>query len=522
MFLRAPASLRLIPFLLLSSSSLAKTITISPSDDYTKMEAAVAGDEVVIAPGTYKFRVDWENAGTAGAPISVHAQDPNNRPVWDLTGTMVSAAPGSYSGGDKGRGCWQFRGGYYRVDGIVFKNCIDHSSAGLRVVNVPSIEVRHSLFTGNTNGMTGAGDGIVIEYCEFANNGDALPGDDAAHQIYIFGGTLAVRWSYFHDSPAGQNFHVRARDATLEYNWLTRPGSYMGDLMSCENFCGGSGTAAITQTMRLIGNVIVQGTPANHSQLIALYNDEGASSDSTGQVSHMDLTLEYNTIIGESGVINAVVHHLNNSGISTAAHLSDNLVVDFQTLDLIEAPATLNFAVDGSNNWVTSGSDTTMLLGTLSGADPMLSSDYRPEAGSPVIATALSLGGDAPTFEYYRDETVITQSVARSSAKDVGAFESTTVAPPADAGAPDAAADLSMTMTISTSDGSSSSGDMTLQHLPGDVIKSGSSGCGCTVGAAPTATGAWWILLLGLVYLARARWRSPEKVCASMRPSPLP
>jgi hypothetical protein len=500
-----------LAFALLPSAALATTINIAPGDSYAKMEAAQAGDEVVIAPGTYSFRVDWENAGTQANPITVRAQDPNNRPIWDLTGTMVSAAPGSYNGGDKGRGCWQFRGGYYRVDGIVFKNCIDHDSAGLRVVNVPSIEVRRSLFVGNTNGMTGAGDGIVIEDCEFDHNGNALPGDNAAHQIYIFGGTLAVRWSYFHDSPAGQNFHVRARDSTLEYNWFTRPGSYTGDIMSCEYFCGASGTMPITQTMMLRGNVIVQGMPQNHGQLIALYNDEGASSDSTGQVNHMDITLLYNTIIGESGVINDVVHHLNNSGISTAAHLSDNAIVSFQSVNLIEAPGMGNAMVDGSTNWVTSGTDATGLSATLTGGDAMLDADYRPQAGSPLIGAALSLGSAAPISEYYFDETTTAQARARASADDIGAFESTTTGGP-DGGVM-AMPDLSSPFRV----------DLAAQDLPHDLGGKGgksSSGCGCDVGArAPSAP--WWMIFV-VFYLARARWRSPLKVCASTRPSPEP
>jgi hypothetical protein len=502
--------MRLIFLCLVAAPTFAKTITIAATDDYTKMEAAVAGDEVVIAPGTYKFRVDWETSGTAQNPITVHAQDPNNRPIWDLNGTPVGMAPGSYTAGDKGRGCWQFHGGYYRVDGIIFRNCVDHGSAGIRVINVPSVEVRHTLFQNNTNGMTGAGDGTVIEDCEFDSNGKALAGDQPAHQIYIFGGTLTVRGSYFHDSPLGQNFHVRARDATLEYNFFTRPGSYMGDLMTCEYLCGGSGTAGITQKMLLRGNVIEQSMPANHSQLIALLNDEPTgNADSTGQVDHMDITLLYNTIIGQPGVINSVVHHLNDSGISTAAHLSDNVVTNFKSLNEI-ASTTLPYSVDGDNNWVTTGSDATMLTGTLSGADPMLDASYLPLSGSPVIGKAKALGAQAPSLEYLA--TASTQ--ARASANDVGAYESGTIAPDLSSGAADlagvdlAGADLA---------GVDLAG-IDLAVLHGDRVQA-KDGCGCNLGGAPQVSG-WWILFL--IYLARARWRSPEKVCASTMPSPLP
>src|SRR3954469_2354580 len=129
--------MRLLPLVLMlvALPAAAKTITVVPGDSFAKIEAAQPGDIVEIAAGTYKFRVDFETAGTAAQPIIIRAQDPNNRPVWDLTGTPVGMAPGSYTAGDKHRGCWQFHAGHYLVDGIVFQHCIDHGSAGIRVID---------------------------------------------------------------------------------------------------------------------------------------------------------------------------------------------------------------------------------------------------------------------------------------------------------------------------------------------------------------------------------------------------
>src|SRR4051812_41189198 len=92
----------------------AAVIHVSPADGptaYTKIEAAVAGDEVVIAAGTYAFRVYLQGQGTASQPIHIHAEDPANPPVWDPKGTLVDNLPGSYTAGDKARGCWQVSGG---------------------------------------------------------------------------------------------------------------------------------------------------------------------------------------------------------------------------------------------------------------------------------------------------------------------------------------------------------------------------------------------------------------------------
>ena len=69
------------------------TINITPADSHDKIESARAGDEVIIAPGTYRFRVYLTQTAPANAPIVIRAQDPSNPPVWDLTGTLVENAP---------------------------------------------------------------------------------------------------------------------------------------------------------------------------------------------------------------------------------------------------------------------------------------------------------------------------------------------------------------------------------------------------------------------------------------------
>src|ERR1700722_191256 len=112
------------------ASALAATIQVGPGDSYAKIEAAQPGDEVIVAPGTYAFRVYLTQAAPTGAPITIRAQDPSNPPVWDMGSTLVEDAPGSYGGGDKGRGCWQVSGGTnYVIESIVFKDCRTSSAA---------------------------------------------------------------------------------------------------------------------------------------------------------------------------------------------------------------------------------------------------------------------------------------------------------------------------------------------------------------------------------------------------------
>src|SRR6476469_7256408 len=92
-------------------------ITVTTNDTYTKIESAQAGDEVIISPGTYAFRVYLTRAATN--TINIPALDPANPPVWDFGTTFLDNAPGSYNAGDKARGAWQFSGAKnYSLSGI--------------------------------------------------------------------------------------------------------------------------------------------------------------------------------------------------------------------------------------------------------------------------------------------------------------------------------------------------------------------------------------------------------------------
>src|SRR5689334_8770954 len=88
----------------------AAVINITTNDTYAKIEGAVAGDQVFIAPGTYAFRVYLTRQATTTNPIVIAALDPAHPPIWDFGTTLVENAPGSYTAGDRGRGGWQFSG----------------------------------------------------------------------------------------------------------------------------------------------------------------------------------------------------------------------------------------------------------------------------------------------------------------------------------------------------------------------------------------------------------------------------
>ena len=135
---------------------------------YTKIEGAGPGDEVVIAPGTYAFRVYLQRQATSTQPhLSSTPRTRANPAVVDLSsapGGLVDNAPGSYTAGDKARGCWQVSGGdelpHRRASSSRTATRSDYDSAGLRYYNgTTGLLFTNVLFKNNDNGLTGGTDG---------------------------------------------------------------------------------------------------------------------------------------------------------------------------------------------------------------------------------------------------------------------------------------------------------------------------------------------------------------------------
>jgi hypothetical protein len=412
---------------LVSGAARAATINVVPGDSYTKIEGAKPGDEVVIAPGTYGFRVYLTQKAPTGNPIVIRAADPANPPVWDLSAGYVEDAPGSYTAGDRGRGCWQLSGATnIQISGLVITGChgSDADSAGMRYYEGTSgILLSNVVFRGNDNGLTGGSQSsqITVEYCEFDRNGTLLASSSSpSHNIYIYGGDFTLRYSYVHDPVQAQNFHIRAQTSVIEYNWFARAASYAGDLMTDDDY---DGSSTFTQSMTFRGNVIVQGgTQSNDSQIIAVYNDARAAGLT------LNVTLLYNTFVGPSGGRASLVHLSNADGTPMSAELDDNLILGTTNATHVEMTSVGH--VTGTHNWLPTGADATGLSATVFGADPKFNNaageDFTLAAGSTAINAAMAPATGAPDHEYYRDETVTRMDRARATAKDIGAFESTT------------------------------------------------------------------------------------------------
>jgi hypothetical protein len=410
--------------LTLASAARAATIEVGPSDSYQKIEAAQAGDEVVIAPGVYRYLVYLTGQGTVDRPIVIRAQDPANPPVWDLSSTPLDGAPGSYGAGDRGRGCWQIAGGsHYRISGIVFAGCRNASrnAAGLRYyAGSTGILLRDCVFRQNDNGLTGGTEQseLTVEFSEFDRNGNTQA-SAMTHNVYVYGGTFTLRYSYLHDPVQGQNFHIRSKAGTLEYNWIARGRSYEGDLMTDDDW-DGSGT--YSQSLLLRGNVLVQdAAPANHSQVVAVYNDAGAPGLT------LDVRLVNNTFVGNGGHA-ALVHLSNADGTRMSAELSNNIVAGTTVPVLVETASAAT--VTGAANWLATSAATGGLAGSIQSVDPGFADpgggDFTLAPGSAPIGKASQSVSGLPDREYDHDQPQARAYRTRASARDLGAFESTT------------------------------------------------------------------------------------------------
>lgn len=406
-------------------SSIAAVINVAPGDSYTKIESANPGDQVVIAPGTYAFRVYLTKQASPTNPITIRAQDPLNRPVWDFGTNLVENAPGSYTAGDRGRGGWQFSGAKsYNLSGIVFRNCrtASKNSAGIRYYNsTTNLYIKDCLFTLNDDGLTGGTQEsqAMVEFCEFNANGNTGASlSSPTHNIYVYGGYLTLRYCYVHDSVQGQNFHIRCRNSTLEYNWFARANNYEGDLMTDDDF---TGPGPFMQTMTLRGNVFVQNaSPSNTGQEIALYNDTG--------LTNLTLSLHalYNTFVGNAGST-AFVHVSNANGTSMQAEISDNIISGSTRPTLIENAS--KAVVTGVNNWLSSNATSGPLTGSVQSSTPGFRNpalaDYTLLPTSPCVGSASVAVYGLPGKEYYLNETTNRMWRVRAAARDLGAFEST-------------------------------------------------------------------------------------------------
>jgi hypothetical protein len=190
-----------------------------------------------------------------------------------------------------------------------------------------------------------------------------------------------------------------------------------------------SGSGPFNQTMWIRGNVFIQNAnPGKHSQVLVVFNDTGLANE------NMSIQVLQNTYVGNGKANNAgggaaFVHLSNADGTAMSATISNNIISGTTLPVLVENTSAA--AAAGTNNWLKTGVAPGPLANSVFSAGPGFANsaafDYTLLPGSAPIGQAAALGpGLPPTREYFQNQTVAREYRIRSSAKDLGAFESTT------------------------------------------------------------------------------------------------
>jgi len=294
-----------------------------------------------------------------------------------------------------GKGIWVVYGSNFTAENIEFTGAAvpDLNGAGIRNDTSGFLVVRNCYFHDNQNGILGGADSLLIERCVFDHNGLGDPGK--THNMYIWGRSVTVRYTYTHRAVIGHNLKTRGQNNYILYNRIMDESdgtaSYSIDVPDC-------GRTVI------VGNVIEQGPNTDNSTIISY----GAESSLNTQ----DLCVVNNTIVNDRSAGGTFI----SIGGTTPTVIRNNIFY---------GPGTKwsGGTVTSSNNYVSTAYDNAPRFASPSNYDYHLTSSSPTSIVNAGTDPGTSSTGYplAPTQEYVYDA----QNAARgvSGALDLGAFE---------------------------------------------------------------------------------------------------
>jgi parallel beta helix pectate lyase-like protein len=312
----------------------------------------------------------------------------SNLTLRGVGGRAHLVAPATIS---NGKAIWVTQGANMMVENIEFSDAavVDLNGAGIRAEG-QDLAICGSYFHDNQEGILGGAGRVLIEYTEFARNGNCDDPNGCAHNIYIDNiARFTLRYSYSHHARIGHTVKSRAQENYILYNRI------MDEADGTSSYTIDLPNGGLTY---IIGNLLQQ-SPFTDNPTIVAYGAEGLTN------TNRTLYVVNNTFVNDLG---------SGTFISIAGGTT--------------ATVRNNLFVGNGSTPVTGG--TVTQISNQRTSTPNFANvgafDYRSTAGTPGIngGTAPGLGGTfdlTPLYQYVHPTN--REPRALNGVIDIGAYE---------------------------------------------------------------------------------------------------
>jgi len=356
----------------------ARVLQVGPTRQLThpsQVTGLRSGDVVEIDAGVYNGpAITWSTS---------------NLTLRGVGGRAHMVAPASIS---NGKAIWVAAGTNIAVENMEFSGAAvpDLNGSGVRG-DGQDLAICGSYFHDNQEGFLGGGGRLLIEYSEFARNGNCDDPSGCAHNIYVDNiARFTLRHSYSHHARVGHTVKSRAQENYILYNRI------MDEADGTSSYTIDLPNGGLTY---VIGNLLQQG-PLTDNPTILTYGEEGLTN------TNRNLYVVNNTFVNDrgSGAFVSLV-----TGVT--ATLQNNLFVGGGTVVSGGTVTQVTNRTTNTPNFVNAGAF-----------------DYRPTAATPGIngGTAPGVGGTfdlTPLYQYVHPTNREPRPL--NGVIDIGAYELT-------------------------------------------------------------------------------------------------
>ncbi|MCC6644972.1 MAG: hypothetical protein IT374_05295 [Polyangiaceae bacterium] len=361
--------------LALSSPALAATYQVGPSRAHKTLQAVASllspGDVVELdGDATYAGGVVFDVPGAAAAKITIRGVRVNGkRPVISGATNTVEAQGDHYvfeglelTGGS-------FRCFYHHADDITLQDSVIHDCP------------KHGLLGADEDSGS-----LLLQYVEVYGCGSGTQN----HQIYMAtdetahpGSVFRMQSCYVHDATGGNNVKSRAERNEIYGNWIEGALYHELELIGPD----GQDPSLAREDSDVVGNVLVK---TNDFAVVRF------GGDGTGETGGR-YRFAYNTVVAGQAAVFRLFDSIESLEVHNSVFLRPGGAVNL-VREVEAAWVTGSSLIAGSNNWVQTGAanQPPAWVGTLTGADPGLSIDRRPQAGSALLDAASAAPAGVP------------------------------------------------------------------------------------------------------------------------------